>query len=355
MIRRAINGKRAVGRRRHHHLRGGGRHHAMRIGGGERHRIRAGEPGVGDIAKAAIGAQADRAMGRRSIGAGGQPRTIGHRKAAGDGVVGYPRHIGSAAGQNIRYGDKSRHRGGLTACAIAGYKGQGIGAHKSLGRRISIGAVGTHADRAMSGRAAGTGGQSSRIVGGKGAGVAGRQRSRRIAGGGTQRIGHHDLAGGGADHPMAVGGTEGDRIGAHKPTFRHIREGAVAAHADGAMARRGTGIGDRQPGTIGDAIGFGNGVLRQDRIHRRRHHRTHRNIADLESALIGSGHQHGALERRVGVHGDVITGTRSIGDAGEIGHAMGLRIQQIAGGNRTHHRAGAVGAAIQHDLIAGRG
>ena len=95
------------------------------------------------------------------------------------------------------------HMGGghrlLPAYRIGAGKGDGIGAHKSLGRCIAIGAIGSHADRSMARRCTGAGGKADGIRGHKRTRKSCFQRTRSIL-----RTNRNNI------------GLQGDRIAVHQ-------------------------------------------------------------------------------------------------------------------------------------------
>ena len=359
----------AGGQRIGHHNMGGGRsHHAMAVGGGKGYRIGAHIAAIGHIGISAARPQTDHAMGRAGMGAGGQPGTVADRNGARGHVLGRDAAAAGAVGQNIGYGHMGRHHILLTAHPIGGGEGDGIGAHKTLRRRIGIGAVPAHTDRAMACAGRSAGGQARRIGRAEGAAIAGGQRSVGIARTGGQRVGHHNTGRGRSHHAMAVGGGKGHRIGAHKAAIGHIGISAARPQTDGAVGGAGLGAGGQSgavghidgarhhmlggaaaaAGAVGQSIGHG---------HMGRHHvlLTARPIGGGKGDGVGA---HESLGRRIGimtvtVHIDGAVTRRTRGAGGQRGRIGRHKRPRIAGGQRTAGIAGAGRQGIGHDDMAG--
>ena len=222
----------------------------MGIGGGKGHRIGAGKLGIGHIAEGAVRAQADRAVARRGLGAGGQTRAVGHVDGARNHMLRRARTAGGRIGQRIA--DHHLRRGlADVAFGIGGGEGDGIRTHKPLRCRVAVSAIGVHMHAAIASGAAGRMIKPCRIGRAVGARIAGRQRPLSISGRRADRIGHHNLGGGRSDHAMGIGGGKGHRIGAGKLGVGNITIGAVRAQANGAMSSGSLRTGS-QAGAVGD-------------------------------------------------------------------------------------------------------
>ena len=201
--------------------------HAVAVGGGEGHRVRAHEPAVGHVGISAVGTQGHMAVAGSRLSGGGQPGAVADIDGSRDAVLSGPSRAGRGIGQSIGYDHLRRNHRGLTSGPVRGGKGNGIGTHEPLRRRIGIMAVTIHADRAVPGLAHRRRRQGGRIAGAVRPGKTGRQTAVSVAGAGLQDVGYDDrrLL---ADRGATVGRGEGYRVGTHKPRIGHIGIGAVA-------------------------------------------------------------------------------------------------------------------------------
>ena len=232
----------------------------------------------------------------------------------------------------------------MIAFRVGGGKGDGVGAHESLGRRIGIMTVAAHADRTVIRIAHRAGGQTRRIAGGHRAAETGGQRTVGIARTGGQGIGHHHLGRGRGNHAMGIGGGKGYRIGAHETAVGHI--GISPARPHGHMTVGGAAVnGAGQARTVGHGNHTADRVLRLTGPARggtgqsvADHHLSRHDVL-LTARPIGGGQgdgigAHKPLGRRIAVmvairihtHGAMTRRTAGAGgQSGRIGHGNGAR------------------------------
>ena len=137
-------------RRVHNFRRRGGADHSMGIGGGKGDGVGADKAAVGLIGIGSAAAQGHGAIAGAGMGAGAKTRRIADRQGPGDDAAHGPGAAGGAIGQGVGDG----HLGGdgaVLTLGITGGEGNRVRTDKTAGGGVAIGAVGAHADRAVTG------------------------------------------------------------------------------------------------------------------------------------------------------------------------------------------------------------